>query len=194
MRLLPVLQWVAVGWHSVSAFDRPCTASIQGNCTEGRFLPCGSSKLKHPRGGVVPARDVTTCRVRAGQVRAGQALVVQFTSGPPEQGGECIEILVELGECWGQDSDGDSYDCLGRCGIGCQEGPGLCSNWSRNCLKHDICSYYHNSRGGAVDPHCGWAFQKAEQDFLEPCLTDSVCTVPRFNTKAEVCRARVVGI
>ena len=60
----------------------------------------------------MPARDVTTCRVRAGQVRAGQALVVQFTSGPPEQGGECIEILVELGECWGQDSDGDSYDCL----------------------------------------------------------------------------------
>ncbi|CAE7475087.1 Catsper1 [Symbiodinium natans] len=178
--------------------SRPCTPHIRSNCTEGRFVTCGRLEVEPRRAATaatLPARDVTRCRARAGQLEPGQALVVQFTRGPPEQGGECTEIRVEAGECWGLDSDGDSYDCLGRCGIGCQDpSPGLCSNWSRNCLKHDICSYYYNSRGGAVDPSCGWAFQKAERDFLEPCLTDMACTLPGYNTKAEVCQRSLVGL
>ena len=189
------IPWLALALSGVPAWPlRPCTPRIQSNCTEGRFVPCGTHARQH-REATVPARDVSKCRGRAGQVQPGRSMLMQFTSGPPEQGGECLEIHVEVGECWGMDSDRDSYDCIGRCGIGCQEeGPGLCSNWSRNCLKHDICSYYFNSRGGVVDPNCGWAFQKAEPDFLEPCLSDASCTLSGFNTKAEVCHATYLSL
>ena len=72
---------------------------------------------------------------------------MQFTQGAPGQGGKCLEIFVAVGECWGKDSDNDGYDCMGLCGPGCQaQLPGMCSNWSRNCLRHDVCSYYYNSK------------------------------------------------
>ena len=165
--------------------SRPCTPQIIQNCTPGRFVPCGSTANHR----VLHARDATKCQVPAGRLRPQQLVVVQFFSGPPGLRGKCMEILLQVGECWGMDSEGDSYDCLGLCGAGCQlERFDLCSNWSQNCLKHDVCSYYYNSRGGAADPHCGWAFNIAAPDYLQPCLTDSTCTLPRFNTEAEVCQ------
>ena len=62
--------------------------------------------------------------------------------------------------------------------IGIQSGPG----------------YYHNSRGGAVDPHCGWAFNLAAPDYVRPCLTDLSCTMPKFNSRKEVCEADLASI
>lgn len=154
-----------------------------------RIVPLGDLYLVDPQQIIV---CFTPEMLPAGRLRPQQLVVVQFFSGPPGlrgKYGKCMEILLQVGECWGMDSEGDSYDCLGLCGAGCQlERFDLCSNWSQNCLKHDVCSYYYNSRGGAADPHCGWAFNIAAPDYLQPCLTDSTCTLPRFNTEAEVCQ------
>ena len=187
-------QWLGLDLCCMLAFCqahssqlRPCTNQIRENCSEGRFVPCGSTKNRHHDFSMLHARDATKCHAPAGRVQPGQMILVEFFSGPPDvQNGKCMEILLVVGECWGLDSDGDSYDCLGLCGVGCQESD-VCSNWSRNCLKHDVCSYYYNSRGGAADPHCGWAFNIAASDFLQPCAVDSACTLPNFNRKAEVC-------
>ena len=165
---------------------RPCTPYISHNCTKGRFNPCGSSSREGFNLKTLHARDATRCQMQAGRLTRGQKILVQFFSGPPERNGQCMEIVLEVGECWGLDSDGDSYDCLGLCGAGCQE-TDVCSNWSQNCLKHDVCSYYYNARGGAADPHCGWAFNIAAADYIRPCLVDSTCTISNFNTKVEVC-------
>ena len=167
---------------------RPCTPEITEDCRPGRFVPCGSSSRTNLS--FVHARDASKCSTLAGRLMPGELVVVQFSSGPPGplRSVRCMEIALKVGECWGIDNDGDSYDCLGRCGVGCAQRGEVCSNWSRNCLKHDVCSYYFNSKGGAADLHCGWAFNLAAPDYLEPCMIDSACTLPSFNTKTEVCR------
>lgn len=174
--------------------SRPCTPEIMQNCTRGRFVACGTTTAQKDLS-LLHARDASKCHVRGGRLIPGQKLLVQFFSGAPGGfRGACMEIVVQVGECWGHDSDGDSYDCLGLCGVGCQPThANLCSNWARNCLKHDVCSYYYNSKGGAADPHCGWAFNIAAADYLQPCMIDSTCTLPSFNTKTEVC-SRVLPI
>ncbi|CAJ1416634.1 unnamed protein product [Effrenium voratum] len=166
---------------------RPCADTIRGNCT-ARFAPCGAAAFGGARLG---AREASRChKAERGRLQRDEQVLVQFTDGSPELGGNCTEILLWVGECWGLDPDGDSYDCLGRCGVGCQEeGPGLCSNWAKSCLKHDVCSYFYNAKGGAADVHCGWAFNLAAPDFVRPCLTDATCALRGFNTKAEVCGA-----
>lgn len=115
----------------------------------------------------------------------GQAVLVQFTQGHP--GGACTEILMRVGEMWGHDSDGDLYDCQGRCGPGCQvREKNACSNWSRLCLQHDVCSYYYNSRGAFLDRNCGHLFTAAGRDFTVNCFADHRCRLPGFNLEAEV--------
>ena len=175
--------------------SRPCTPEITQNCTAGRFVACGKTAAANLS--MLHARDASKCQVRAGRLIPGQKVLVQFFSGAPgglRHLGACMEIVVQVGECWGLDSDGDSYDCLGLCGVGCQPNhANACSNWARNCLKHDVCSYYYNSKGGAAYLHCGWAFNIAAADYLQPCMIDSTCTLPSFNTKTEVC-SRVLSI
>merc|ERR1719210_3141998 len=79
---------------------------------------------------------------------------------------------------------------MGQCGPSCQmDLPGTCSNWSLNCLRHDVCSYYYDSSGGLFDPSCGHAWMKASHDFSVPCLTDQRCQLEGFNTQAQVCSA-----
>lgn len=180
---------------SYAANFRPCTPQITHNCTPGRFVACGSS-ARATNLSTLHARDASKCQAPAGRLLPTQWILVQFFSGPPGplrglKSDRCLEIALQVGECWGIDSDGDSYDCLGLCGVGCQvasDAVTTCSNWSRNCLKHDVCSYYYNSKGGAADPHCGWAFNLAAADYLQPCMTDSTCTLPNFNTRMEVCK------
>lgn len=103
--------------------SRPCTPQITQNCTPGRFVPCGSTANHR----VLHARDATKCQVPAGRLRPQQLVVVQFFSGPPGLRGKCMEILLQVGECWGMDSEGDSYDCLGLCGAGCQWKGSICA-------------------------------------------------------------------
>lgn len=172
---------------------RPCTPTITEDCVPGRFVPCnatqgpgaaaaGSSYLTS-----LPA-DYLGCGEGPGLLALQSQVLVQFTYGAPSLGGQCLEILVRVGECWGTDSDGDDYGCMGRCGPGCQvESPGLCSNWSLNCLRHDVCSYYYNSAGGALDPACGYAFLRGTRDYVIPCLSDERCALQDFSTYNQVC-------
>mmetsp|Transcript_106065 Transcript_106065/g.310131 ORF Transcript_106065/g.310131 Transcript_106065/m.310131 type:complete len:231 (+) Transcript_106065:60-752(+) len=191
IRLAPLL---ALGTcMGTTAARRPCTATITEDCDAGRFVRCGATlgSSGHSSAALVHPREVISCTSSSGQVRPREAVLVQFTKGPPQEGGECVEILMGVGECWGHDLDGDIYDCQGRCGAGCQPHyPGICSNWSQNCLRHDVCSYYYNSRGGALDPHCGYAFNMAAPDYAVPCLTDQRCQLSNFSTTRQVCQSR----
>lgn len=187
---LLLLQLLLIGSTAVGVRRRPCTPTITEDCDAGRFVPCG-----HTAGGLSLAASLVrpdkaaSCRDGPGQVHPREMILIQFTNGPPEDGSQCMEILVHVGECWGQDSDGGNYDCLGLCGVGCQpEWPGLCSNWSRNCLRHDVCSYYYNSRGGALDSSCGYLFNWASPDYVVPCLTDHRCELSNFSTAQQVCQ------
>jgi len=131
---------------------------------------------------------VANCDGGLGAVHLQEEVLLQFMQGSPKRGGACLEIVIRLGECWGSDSDDDRYDCMGLCGPNCQlESPGLCSNWSLNCLRHDVCSYYYNSRGGLFDLSCGYAFAQAEKDYSTDCLSDKKCALKDFNTYFQVC-------
>lgn len=167
---------------------RPCTPNITENCEANRFVPCGQSRDVRGHLAVWPG-EPATCRAGPGRVRPHEFLLVQFTDGHPDRGGACWEILVAVGECWGSVERGGDYDCQGRCGVGCQKNAYYCSNWSRNCLRHDVCSYFHGSRGGLADQHCGYAFAMASKDFSAPCLTESRCRLDNFSTVEQVCGA-----
>ena len=81
-----------------------------------------------------------------------------------DAGGNCFGIIMEAGECWGMHpTNGGDYDCQGRCGGGCSNGN---SNWARDCLKHDVCSWYFSASGGFLDSNCGDSFGQATNDFL----------------------------
>mmetsp|Transcript_30636 Transcript_30636/g.78576 ORF Transcript_30636/g.78576 Transcript_30636/m.78576 type:complete len:235 (+) Transcript_30636:79-783(+) len=170
---------------------RPCTPTITQDCLPGRFVECNATRGVDsvlPQVLVTP-QSTSGCN-GLGRVQPQEEVVVQFTKGWAQDGGPCLEILVRPGECWGQDGDGDAYDCMGQCGPSCQKAsPGVCSNWSLNCLRHDVCSYYYNSEGGALDESCGHAFGVAVKDYLLPCLIDTRCEMKNFNTFAEVCAA-----
>lgn len=170
---------------------RPCTPNITEDCVEGRFVQCGTI----PAWGNVKllnADHFDGCGGKGlGKVQLGEEVLVQFTKGRPARGGQCLEILMRVGECWGpgilRRAD---YDCMGRCGGGCQKRErGVCSNWSLNCLKHDVCSYYYQSRGGNRDPSCGYLFFQAEKDYTKPCFSDHSCRLEEFNTVDQVCHA-----
>jgi len=84
--------------------------------------------------------------------------------------GQCLEITVQVGECWGRNpKNGGSYDCQGECGASCVNGCGLLrlgGGWSRNCLRHDICSWYFAAAGGGSDPNCGKSYYQADHDIF----------------------------
>eukprot|EP00493_Phyllostaurus_siculus_P011548 UN11710 len=71
---------------------------------------------------------------------------------------------MQGGECWGKqpNTNGD-YDCLGKCGPGCTDGQ---ANWARDCLKHDVCSWYFGASGGIADGDCGDSWWQATNDYV----------------------------
>ena len=96
-------------------------------------------------------------------VYAGAAANTYFVKFD-DQAGNCFGIVMQAGECWGQHpTNGGDYDCQGRCGAGCDNGN---SNWARDCLKHDVCSWYYSASGGSSDSNCGDSFGHATNDFL----------------------------
>jgi len=86
--------------------------------------------------------------------------VVQFDGAD----GECLAIRMEGGECWGtHPNNGRDYNCQGRCGEGC--GYSTCSNWGRDCLKHDVCSWYFGSSSDDYyESDCGDEYYDAYND------------------------------
>jgi len=82
----------------------------------------------------------------------------------------CQEVTMQVGECWGkQPKTGSGYDCQGECGAGCINGCGIFSlggGWSRNCLRHDVCSWYYGASGGGNDAYCGKSYKQADHDIF----------------------------
>ena len=96
-----------------------------------------------------------------------------------DRNNNCYEILMQAGECWGNNIQRSAspgvnfnYECQGRCGDGCQSGIAVCSNWARDCLKHDVCRYFHPNNGGASDIDCGDEYNDANDDYTACCATN----------------------
>jgi len=97
-----------------------------------------------------------------------QTINVQFGKNAD---GTCLEITMKVGECWGVNpTNKANYECQGQCGAGCIKGCGLFSlggSWSRNCLRHDVCSWYYGASGGGSDANCGKPYNQASGDLLK---------------------------
>lgn len=94
----------------------------------------------------------------------GASTNTYFVKFKDDETDECYGIIMEAGECWGdQPNTGSNYDCQGRCGAGCSNGE---ANWARDCLKHDACSWYFSASGGLTSKTCGDEFEDATNDFL----------------------------
>ena len=84
--------------------------------------------------------------------------------------GKCFGIIMQAGESWGnQPNTGGNYDCMGTCGVGCSYGD---ANWARNCLRHDVCSYYFGASGMFLDNNCGADWNDGVNDYTR---VDSAC-------------------
>ena len=134
---------------------------------EERFKRCSEFTSSQTRDYTLIAEDSgTDCMYNSPKLkdtikRGGKAnqYYVQFDS----KDNECWGILMEGGECWGGD-----WNCLGRCGPNC--GSWACSNWGRDCLKHDVCSYFFSASGMIFDDHCGDEWAEAQNDWSHCCV------------------------
>ena len=153
-----------------SAQNIPCLAgtNLPAGCDNTRIKPCASFSSGEIAGANVIEPDTnygcssTSPRVRD-TVFAGPSTNTYFVKFD-DSAGNCFGIVMQAGECWGDHpTNGGDYDCQGRCGAGCSSGN---SNWARDCLKHDVCSWYFSASGGSSDSNCGDSFGHATNDFL----------------------------
>jgi hypothetical protein len=67
------------------------------------------------------------------------------------EGETCLEVHAKAADDW-EDIHGNSYNCMGLCGSGCDIRSG---GYSRNCMKHDVCSAVKSMvQGFAADGNC----------------------------------------
>eukprot|EP00455_Lapot_gusevi_P048001 TRINITY_DN6584_c0_g2_i1.p1 TRINITY_DN6584_c0_g2~~TRINITY_DN6584_c0_g2_i1.p1 ORF type:complete len:190 (+),score=26.80 TRINITY_DN6584_c0_g2_i1:111-680(+) len=160
------------------SYTIPCDVNgLPKGCDQTRWKPCNFySGQGHE---VIHFNDSSHCGEgvpfdQMSSFQVGVWFVVQFTGG----NGRCLEILMQAGECWGpHPSNHGQYNCQGRCGPSCGTPLSVCSNWSRDCLKHDVCSWFYGASGGYEDPNCGDEFKQAENDWFVDCLIDGRCKV-----------------
>jgi len=107
------------------------------------------------RDGALVGNDGIDC-----EKRYGRAVRAHYDD---QQGRHAEDVVV--GACWGRHprTRGD-YDCMGRCGAGCGRWWAV-SNWTQDCLEHDLCSFRHGSTDGAGDPDCGDEYDEAQDDW-----------------------------
>ena len=178
-----------------TSYRRPCvygTTNTPSGCDPNRVKPC--SELSASNGEILIGQNGNSdCLDNAPHLsdtvngNGANTYVVQFDGAD----GQCLAIRMEGGECWGaHPTNGGDYDCQGLCGPGCEGAAAVCSNWGRDCLKHDVCSWYFSSSGGALDSNCGDEFGQAANDYSTCCteyvslitfsethfLLESVCT------------------
>ena len=136
------------------------------NCGDYSSAPSGAI--------IIPANSNTDCMNNDPRLRdtiknfhnSDNTYYVEFDA---YDNGQCYGITMQGGECWGTNpGNGAGYNCQGRCGPNC--GTWACSNWGRDCLKHDVCSWYFESSGGSSDTHCGDEFDIAQNDWAHCCI------------------------
>eukprot|EP00455_Lapot_gusevi_P026694 TRINITY_DN2815_c0_g1_i1.p2 TRINITY_DN2815_c0_g1~~TRINITY_DN2815_c0_g1_i1.p2 ORF type:complete len:184 (-),score=43.36 TRINITY_DN2815_c0_g1_i1:91-642(-) len=171
---------------SISAYTIPCTKDgLPAGCDNTRFKPCGTYTgypvildfINYNCKNENPTNSASTS-----PFQLGNRYIVQFKA-PTDQ---CKEILMQVGECWGaHPTNGGTYNCQGRCGPSCGSKT-TCSNWAKDCLKHDVCSWYYGSSGGASDPACGGAFNQAQNDWITDCLFGNSCKITGDSTRCVI--------
>eukprot|EP01006_Ploeotia_vitrea_P046244 TRINITY_DN67010_c7_g10_i1.p1 TRINITY_DN67010_c7_g10~~TRINITY_DN67010_c7_g10_i1.p1 ORF type:complete len:190 (+),score=6.94 TRINITY_DN67010_c7_g10_i1:24-593(+) len=159
----------------VLSYQIPCVFNETHNpagCSQ-RIVPC-SQVHRPPNAILLAAGKGSNCENNWPKLRdtiltpeaPNNTYVVEFT----DQYGSCWGITMQGGECWGtQPITKHSYGCQGRCGPGCEFSSGKCSNWGRDCLRHDACSWFFGASGGLKDKNCGDEFKLAINDFLHCC-------------------------
>lgn len=105
-------------------------------------------------------------------------------------GEHCVETFAKRNSHWG-DLYGNSYNCMGKCGKGCQA-----VGYGRDCMKHDVCSYFkgivlnEEADGFCRDFDCGdeaaqtvtncWMKQDWQSDRQVICDEETDKTNPNF--------------
>jgi len=77
-----------------------------------------------------------------------------------------VKAGVNLGT---QGGKGD-WSCMGRCGDACKHTGRWdywASSWTKDCLAHDACGWYHKSTSLFGDKNCGKAAKAAADDWTE---------------------------
>jgi len=159
-----------------ASYAIPCTskgANSPAGCVTSRVrtVKCDSKNTNgYP---TVGYNNATVCD-KDSAISFKQWFNIQFGDAG---GGNCLEITAQMGECWGVNPiNGGRYDCQGQCGAGCISGCGLFNgggSWSKNCFKHDICSWYYGASGGGSDANCGKSYNQASSDLLKCSCTIS---------------------
>ena len=143
-------------------------------CAE-RILPCDQIDKEYENADIasknrINANDNTRCyKTKSNQKLQntvddkegkGNTYIIKFD----DKDGNCYGIKMYGGECWSKHPvTGSNYDCMGRCGAGC--GSWTCSNWGRDCLKHDVCGWFLSSKGASFDKNCKDEFWQAYNDW-----------------------------
>jgi len=156
----------------------PCTKlGGPAGCDSSRFAPCNTTSYNVDNVIFLDKDTNHQCANKQSDLSQGEngdpyrardqgkEFLVQFDGAD----GDCVEIIMKNGECWGDHPQtGDNYDCQGRCGGGC--GSWSCSNWATDCLIHDVCSWYYGATDGLADRNCGDSYATAIDDTVSLCF------------------------
>jgi len=156
--------------YTIPNYNIPCIniTNVPAGC-DPRIVRCGTT----PPNGVEVVGPTSNTLCATHRIYLGDLYIIQFN----DRNKICWEVKLAVGECWGAHPvNGGSYGCMGKCGAGC--GDIDCGAWARDCMRHDICSWYFTSTDGANDPNCGDAYNMAENDYLmnRECRTGPGCS------------------
>jgi len=170
--------------NSTFAYTVPCSdptacGSGPSGCASNRVVKVKCNSINSNGYPTIRLDDSTACG--AAPVVLQQRVNVQFYQLPGTE--DCYEITMQVGECWGTlPKTGGVYNCQGQCGPSCISGCNILTvgSWSRNCLRHDVCSWYFCSTNGGSNTYCGKSFKQASGDY-------SQCGAPCRITQTHTC-------
>lgn len=129
-----------IGWGMGSSYGVSCAHNYDSGKSFKR-QPCGSSST--------------------------QAYDVFFQT---KDDGKCWKVSdMYVNDHWytyHSNKSGADYTCMGRCGPGCA-GYGGCHNFGKDCMKHDVCSYF--VRGSAHTSICDEYKDQAVDEWMNNC-------------------------
>eukprot|EP00484_Ammonia_sp_Unknown_P019086 CAMPEP_0197033018 /NCGR_PEP_ID=MMETSP1384-20130603/11540_1 /TAXON_ID=29189 /ORGANISM="Ammonia sp." /LENGTH=175 /DNA_ID=CAMNT_0042462759 /DNA_START=21 /DNA_END=545 /DNA_ORIENTATION=+ len=138
---------------------------------EQRILPC--DQVSSSGATVVSAESNSACYDNSPRLRDtvayGESSSNLYYVEIDDKDGNCYAVRMYGGEDWGSNArNNGGYNCMGRCGPNC--GSWACSNWGRDCMKHDVCSYFFSATGNTNDDNCGDEWDDAQNDWGTCCV------------------------
>jgi len=168
MRVLLIALLAAISYAQT---DIPCIygENKPEGCDPTRIKPCSEFSESEIDGLNIVENNINyNCASAAPRLKdtifEGSSTNTYFVKFDKNRRGECYGIIMQGGESWGKQPNTNSdYDCLGKCGPGCTNGK---ANWARDCLKHDVCSWYFGASGAFFDGDCGDSWIQASNDYM----------------------------